>query len=362
VQETILKDFGQYSKQTDEVTDVNGAEDNGGEDILSQPAISKPTGHMDLTQLLALLLIPALLKAKVKLGECNASKGMNVINTENSEHSEQGQSFVTALEDSTPPSHEESIQQATNEVSNTPAQSTSEEIHHLAFPISNNPLYENTPNVPRPKRWTINQSEKGDAHSPDSDLLENVLEMMIHDATGKVTPQPLTKELLRQLLMFYGEVDMAEDDALLDEMILAASHGAPEDLEGNPILLDKFTFARALTHDVGLYNIENEDRTTTNFYDVFHTSTANLNEKGDPQPTIEPGDHSVQPVTSVFTFPSIDYTADTFRSKSFVILLWVTWIISYFAFMFPNDQDTENGILAFGLLDCEANGNSFWCR
>jgi hypothetical protein len=155
---------------------------------------------------------------------------------------------------------------------------------------------------------------------------------------------------------------MAEDDALLDEMILAASHGAPEDLEGNPILLDKFTFARALTHDVGLYNIENEDRTTTNFYDVFHTSSAGLNEKGDPQPTIEPGDHSVQPVTSVFTFPSIDYTADTFRSKSFVILLWVTWIISYFAFMFPNDQDTENGILAFGLLDCEANGNSFWCR
>ena len=324
VKTTILKDFGQSESHRKDETKANASarvsvfdadDDYSTGNISSQQNnINRPAEHLDLTQVLALLLIPTLLKAKVKLEEGRANEKNGAKPALNNAHTLTGQ---------TPDA-------ANDRTNNMPTiQISQQQPKTTHFRDDKQNPNESNPQNYKPKRWTINQCEKGGAHHPDSDLIENVLEMMLHDATGTITPQPLTKELLRKLLMFYGEPDMADDDALLDEMIAVATEGAAEDVEGNPVMLDKYTFARALTNDVGLYKIENEESVTTNYQDVFQTSTPIEPKKSHTKDGL--CEEEVQPVKTVFTYQSIDYTADTFRSKSFVILLWVTWILSYFA-------------------------------
>ncbi|KAL7506893.1 hypothetical protein ACHAXN_004107 [Cyclotella atomus] len=338
VKGTVLKEFGQCIRQRDELADEkdeNAEQDNYSGTNSSQQMLGKSMEHLDLTQVLALLLIPALLKAKTKLEEYRI-KGHNDV------ESSCMSSFCTAFENS---------QMASESVLQTPDLESSlreDNIFHGDATHSSLASMLGRSTGPRTKGWAIKQSEKGDAHSPDSGLIEDVLEMMLHDATGNKEPQPLTKDLLKQLLVFYGEVDMADDDDLIEEMIAAASDGESQDVEGKQLMLDKYTFARALTADVELYNVENENRVTTNFYDVYGNN--------EPQPSEERGSDSIQCANTVWTFPSIDYTADTFRSKSFVILLWVTWIISYFAYM-----SNPEGIYSYGMIGCDENGGGFWC-
>ena len=359
VKETILKDFGQYprsghrtreytrkvTKEYDADEDNHFSERSLGQSV-NKPTeqldvINKPMEHLDLTQMLALLLIPTLLKAKVKMEGCQTNNELN----KDSSYSDVENSHVVI----------DSIEQSPEEETSS-SEKFPEESEQIGTAMKPAQFHDETKSDIEPtslntkqKRWTINQSEKGDAHNPDSDLIESALEMMLHDATGSIQPQRLTKELIRQLLLFYGETDMAYDDILLEEMMDAASKNDQDDVERNPMILDKHTFARALTNDVGLYNLENENSVTTNYDDVFKSSQT-VDEKSQK-------DDDIQPIKTVWTFPSIDYTADTFRSKTFVIFLWVTWILSYFAYLFPHQVDVG----ALG-LDCgnEKNDN-FGC-
>jgi hypothetical protein len=186
--------------------------------------------------------------------------------------------------------------------------------------------------------WSIqHHSQKGDKLWPDADIIESVLRMMLHDATGDATPRPLTKALIRQLLGFYGEEEASDNEHLLDTMVLAATQDDNADIEGDHVLLDQHRFAYAMTHDVQRYDIDFENRVTTNFHDVF--LTGELNE----------GNF----VKTVRTLPCIDYTADTFRSKSYVVVLWVAWILTYFSYLHSED------ILTMTELQC--NQSEFWC-
>ena len=189
-------------------------------------------------------------------------------------------------------------------------------------------------NTIRRESGTCLHSQKGDTRWPDGDIVDNVLRMMLHDATGDSTLQPLTKELVRQILRFYGEVEASNNEQLLDAMLLAATPEATADIEGEPILLDQYSFAHALTHDVQHYNVGFENRLTTNFQDVF---------SGEDDEDIKKGNS----VKTVRTFSSIDYTADTFRSKSYVVILWVAWILTYFSYL-----SSEN-ILTLTRLQCD---------
>jgi hypothetical protein len=173
------------------------------------------------------------------------------------------------------------------------------------------------------------QQLKGNERWPDGDLIEKVLSMMLHDATGDLNPRPLTKDLIRQILRFYGEGELADDDNLLDEMLRAANGNDSNnvDCEGEPILLDQYSFARALTHDVQRYNIDFENRITTNYFDVFETFYSTKEQEKEkkylPQLSnlmmktedIDNHKDDIRPVQRVFTWASIDYSADTFRSK-----------------------------------------------
>ena len=120
---------------------------------------------------------------------------------------------------------------------------------------------------------------------------------------------------MRKIFTFYQEFDVADNDELLDEMISVASEMKNDgDEEGNGVpMFDKFTFAHCLTDDVRLYDISSESRLSTSFSDVFDEK------RKDGQASISESD--APRVKTVWTAPSLDYTVDMFRSKTYVILL-----------------------------------------
>lgn len=151
----------------------------------------------------------------------------------------------------------------------------------------------------------------------------DTIAMILTDVTGDDRPKPMTKDLLRKIFIFYNEHDVAENDELLEEMISVAScmeemNGDDDDEEvgvgeDKPPLLDVFTFAHCLTDDVRTYDVKSEGRLSTNFSDVFCSSS----DKDEQQEE----EDEVHKVKTAWTAPSIDYAVDTFRSKSYVILL-----------------------------------------
>jgi hypothetical protein len=172
-------------------------------------------------------------------------------------------------------------------------------------------------------------------------------------------------------LAAYGEKDLVDDDELIDNMILAASGGKEN------AVLDHYTFARALSGDVQKYDISSETEVTTHYFDVFQTLYSTKSKKSGkfslcPShqsgiPTTEvfqdeeergrtmPNGDNVREVEREFTAPSIDYTADTYRSKTFVILLWITAVNTYFAYVYAS-------LGSFGRLDCAVAKSEFACK
>lgn len=202
---------------------------------------------------------------------------------------------------------------------------------------------------------SVNQesnSLRGEDRWPDYDIIDFVLSMILKDVTGDDKPKPMTKELLKKIFVFYGEHDVAEDDRLLDEMISVAStmQMMPDGERTEPIL-DAFTFAHCLTMDVRAYNPKTEGRLSTNFNDVYESKNDQHGESI--------AEHEVHEVKKVFTFASIDYAVDTFRSKLFVTLLWVTWALFFWIFM--NGQANSS----LGNLYCDekhTGGKLFGCN
>ena len=234
----ILRTFG------DSVVDEQIQEDE--EDELQRSNRERDellqSGCIDLIQILAMLLIPTLLKAKQSLVEKTSSNQQS--------------------------------SQASNSIRGKSTTSCFEE-------------------------------QKDDKRWPDSDIIQRVLRMMLHDATGDSAPRPLTKDLIQQLLCFYGEVEALQNDELVAAMALAASPDTTgcADNEGEPILFDQNTFIDALTKDLDRYDVDYENRVnSTHFDDVFQDELNGDLKEG-------------QSVKTVRTLRCIDYTADTFRSK-----------------------------------------------
>jgi len=173
---------------------------------------------------------------------------------------------------------------------------------------------------------------------------------------------------LKKIFAAYGERDLVENDDLLDEMMLAATDGK----EG--VFLDNHTFARALTHDIQKYDVKTETDITTHYFDVFRTvystkkkktglmSLSSLGAGPDAWADEEANGRNsgidngedIRAVEREFTAASIDYTADTYRSKSFVVILWTTGVCTYIAYL--------EGISNFGRIDCEYRKSQFGCK
>lgn len=95
--------------------------------------------------------------------------------------------------------------------------------------------------------------------------------------------------------------------------------------------LDEDAFSQALTSDIKLLNLENEGSLSTNLADVFNDEFDGI---GAPLEDEEEVKNLCIPLQRKKTLSQIDVTAGTFRSKTLIILLWCTFVISYFSFSF----------------------------
>ena len=104
-----------------------------------------------------------------------------------------------------------------------------------------------------------NDEAKRRPQEPHPDLLAYVLKMILHDVTGDSNPKPLNVKLIQDIFLSYGEVELANDEILLRDMLKAAA-GPDVDtsrcrLDDREFIFEIDAFARALTNDVKLYDI-----------------------------------------------------------------------------------------------------------
>ena len=191
---------------------------------------------------------------------------------------------------------------------------------------------------------------------PDPHLLKQTLEMMLDDATGDCTqPKQLTSDLICKIFTAYGDTDLAEDEDLHHEMIAAAQNGIAatsfdhdaDNESGGGLNLDLKTFAAGLTADIQDYDLNNELRSTTHYDDIMLTrggrditrSSQLITATQQSQANLSLAEVKSRKSKSTllvkrFTAPAIDSTNGNYRSKSLIILLWITGILSYFAYWF----------------------------
>ena len=185
----------------------------------------------------------------------------------------------------------------------------------------------------------------------EKDFFSNVLDMILRDLTGSAVGErpKLTREFMQAILACYGEEENARPEDV-DAMLLAAgASGDDVDHEFTPELL-----AKACTSDLKQYRLEWEDSETTHFDDCFRGTyldvkasdtgegliLGSLKKKDDTQGTDDPklvaeSSHldKVREVKRVFTFPSIDYVAENYRSVTFSVILWITLVVLYASYV-----------------------------
>ena len=192
-------------------------------------------------------------------------------------------------------------------------------------------------------------------------LIDYVLKMILDDVTGDQSPKPLSKDLIRRILVAYGECDLAADDALVEEMHEAAVGGQGEEVtisgeqqtayastnSSFTTMLNAQYVAEGLTHDIRLYDVNNEARLTTNFDDVYVTEEVVQAKEEEMFGTVTNDEELIaahketlhyreklaasEDLERLDTIPSIDTAAGTYRNKALLVLLWATILITYFA-------------------------------
>jgi len=126
-------------------------------------------------------------------------------------------------------------------------------------------------------REYMRRFELADERMPDPDVIKVVLHNILRDVTGSTDPRPLDRELIRDIFAAYGEHELVENDEVIDEMIATAAvvmtedDGADLEENGGVPMLGVRSFARALTADVQLYDVEDETRLTTFYFDCMGT-------------------------------------------------------------------------------------------
>jgi hypothetical protein len=130
--------------------------------------------------------------------------------------------------------------------------------------------------------------------------------------------------------------------------------------------LDVETFLHGLTHDIALYNVNNESKFQTNYEDVFGLVTSE-DSKDKDSPNTSDAEIGIDDsgegrlIKRLFTFPHIDFLADSFRSRTQYICVWMAAVLGYlFWFRWYNQER-----LSFGVQVCGKNAegdNNFGCQ
>ena len=178
-------------------------------------------------------------------------------------------------------------------------------------------------------------------------LFEQVLTVLLQQipfqqSGGEPAPRVLTVETLKMMLESSGETSLHGNTKLLQEMVDLATCG-----KGGEVNSD--TFSHALTADVrDVYSLSWQDRQSTHFEDAISSSsfaaprgketakkrTEEKNKEKASNVDAEAPSEPPYEIQNIFTSPSIDQTADLYQSQILPVLLWVTLVVTYFAYFY----------------------------
>ena len=152
--------------------------------------------------------------------------------------------------------------------------------------------------------------------------LSQVLDVILHETDSC----RLNRDFLKTVLDFHGEVEV--DEHVLDGMMEAAG--------GEGEVLNVNSLKQALTSDVTNYRTEWTDSLTTHYQDVFNdqNKAARNNDEEDPQKDTVNDTLAFQ---KVWTAPAIDFVADTYRSQTYTVMLWLTLVMVYLSYFWNFD-------------------------
>ena len=222
-----------------------------------------------------------------------------------------------------------------------------------------------------------------DAAIDQQKLFGNVLKMILSDVYGSANQPPpiLNRETMIEILETYDEVDVSPQ--IIDEMLRAAGVQPGQDDDDDDQNKDASRFnidalMNATTGDVSQFNDEWVDSATTHYDDVFHGTTldgendmpslyalrksvggkGSKDDSGKAQAMedLEGGDVTQDALKRVFTFPTIDYVAENYSSKFFVVFLWVLIIVTYFVYLLSLQTSLVRDV------NCDRFRHEFACR
>jgi hypothetical protein len=173
--------------------------------------------------------------------------------------------------------------------------------------------------IPYLRKEAVGEANKG--------LFHKVVDMIVLDSTGSHDPIQLNRETMKLILETYGEEDVS--DEVIDEMLLAA--GVKESAE-----FDADKLIQATVGDTSQYMLDWENRPSTHYHDALEGTTLELQDKNEESDEeILSGsilDDKKVEIRRIRTFPTIDFVAENYRSKAFVVLVLIMMIIGFFVY------------------------------
>jgi hypothetical protein len=142
----------------------------------------------------------------------------------------------------------------------------------------------------------------------------------------------LTKDLLVEIMSTCGEYGVPEQ--VLGERLEAAG--------GANVEMNETAFARALTNDVHKFDLTWKNQVSTHYKDEMgsykgsrstDTGTGSTKAPSKEEAEIYAQGEEDLPDKHVFTAPSIDYTAETYRSQAFFVVTRFALVITYSVYL-----------------------------
>lgn len=179
------------------------------------------------------------------------------------------------------------------------------------------------------KKSEVRWSRDGEDEENDMTMIGPILRLILQES-GLEYGTELSAEVIRTILTAFGEDHWSDD--VVEQMLAQASDSKKE----IPIL-DGKTFLKAMTADTKVYNPDWEDSPTTIWNDV------NSNPKPEQRKSSKKSrrftnlrntmlsTEGVPPkLCRFYTADSIDYTADSYMSFSWAILVWFAIVTTFF--------------------------------
>jgi len=199
------------------------------------------------------------------------------------------------------------------------------------------------------KAVVLSEGEKGDTSNDlckerwatvldnSSEVIGDVWKMIIADSsivTSGGEDLTLTETTIKKILISYDMKESANDDQLVQSMLyLILSSSQPDHSTRDHQMSKAFDFVKALTADVQMFEAKNNEVDESISKSLFTQTVGDL-ENEEQEDDFDLDQQATATHTDVFTTGPIDFTADIYRSKGFVICLWVCFLLFYYSYLF----------------------------